>query len=344
MLPRERVETALAFHAPDKPPVEYHPSPGGLYDHGEGLRELWREFPQDFGPVHADALSRPPADAFDPDGRYHEFVTDPWGVVWEQRLFGVYGHPVRRPLDDWRALNAYRAPPVPVAAGSEFTALQAREEAIGRSYYRKRGWLDLMETLRAVRRYEDILMDLAEDVPEAHRLADLILDRQTEMEKYLILAGTDALQMADDWGGTGNLLVSPDLWRRFFKPRYRRLFAPALAAGKKVFFHSCGWIWPILEDLAELGVAAIWPQLNLYHLPELIRKCRDLGLAVAIHPDRGDLLQRGKPETIRAEVFRLAEAFRIQDGGSWFYLEVDPNFPWPNVQALFSAVAELRGR
>jgi len=35
MLPRERVETALDFQAPDLPPVRIYPAPGGFHEHGE---------------------------------------------------------------------------------------------------------------------------------------------------------------------------------------------------------------------------------------------------------------------------------------------------------------------
>jgi hypothetical protein len=38
----------------------------------------------------------------------------------------------------------------------------------------------------------------------------------------------------------------------------------------------------------------------------------------------------------------LVEVFDCLAGGSWMYLEVDPGFPWANVQALFETAAELR--
>ena len=62
-----------------------------------------------------------------------------------------------------------------------------------------------------------------------------------------------------------------------------------------------------------------------------------------LHPDRGDLMQRGTPEQVRDYVLRLVEAFGTANGGSWLYLEVDPGFPWANVEALFEVAMELRG-
>ena len=66
-------------------------------------------------------------------------------------------------------------------------------------------------------------------------------------------------------------------------------------------------------------------------------------MAVLIHPDRGELMQRGTPEEIRSAVLRLLDIFDTAHGGSWLYIEIDPGFPWANVKALFSAAREVRG-
>ena len=43
-------------------------------------------------------------------------------------------------------------------------------------------------------------------------------------------------------------------------------------------------------------MVAIWPQLPVYDQAELARRCRDLGLAVQLHPDRGDLMNEERPK------------------------------------------------
>ncbi len=40
MLPWERVSASVNFAAPDQVPVQIHPSPGGLYEHGQKLLDL----------------------------------------------------------------------------------------------------------------------------------------------------------------------------------------------------------------------------------------------------------------------------------------------------------------
>jgi hypothetical protein len=53
-------------------------------------------------------------------------------------------------------------------------------------------------------------------------------------------------------------------------------------------------------------------------------------------------MQRATPQQVRTYLMRLVEEFACLSGGSWLYLEVDPGFPWANVQAMFETVMELR--
>lgn len=76
---RERMLDAITFNGPDKIPVVYHPSPAGLYIHGEKLRGLFKAYPPD-NPVDFEILPSPPMDSFDANGRYHEIKTDTWGT------------------------------------------------------------------------------------------------------------------------------------------------------------------------------------------------------------------------------------------------------------------------
>ena len=98
----------------------------------------------------------------------------------------------------------------------------------------------------------------------------------------------------------------------------------------------------LLEEFKGIGVDVIWPQLLAYELPELAKRCRDLELAVELHPDRGSLMQNDTPEEIRTYVHKLMDTFGTSRGGSWLYIEIDPNFPWKNVEALFETALELR--
>jgi len=343
MLPRERVETALLFRTPDRIPLQIAPSPAGLYEHGQKLLDLARACGHDFGDAGQMKLPDPPPAAdFDPDGRYHAIRTDAWGTIWEYRIFGVWGHPIGWPLNDLSALDSWRGPEPPPTAGLQFEEARAAAERHKQKWYLIGEGGALFETLRWVRRFELILMDIEDDTAEINRIAEIINAYNKALARHALLLGCDAVAFGDDLGTQNALMISPAAFRRFFKPRYNELFDPIRRDGRSVFFHTCGQVTDVLEDLREVGVTALWPQLPLYDLKELARRCRELGIAVQLHPDRGDLMQRGSPRQVRDYVLRLLDTFDTAHGGSWLYIEIDPGFPWANVEALFSVAMEVR--
>ena len=343
MLPRERVEAAIAFRTPDRIPLQIAPSPAGLYEHGQKLLALMRECGHDFGDPWLMKLPDPPPPAdFDPDGRYHAIRTDAWGTTWEYRIFGIWGHPIGWPLNDLSALDSWRAPEPPPITGPQFEEAHEAAARHRRTWYLVGDGGALFEAIRWVRRFELILMDIEDDTPEINRIAEIINRYNMALARHAMLLGSDAVAFGDDLGTQNALMISPAAFRRFFTPRYKELFAPIRKAGGNVFFHSCGQVTAVMEDLQKVGVTALWPQLPLYDLRELARRCRDLGIAVQLHPDRGELMQRASPRQVRDYVLRLLDIFGTAHGGSWLFLEIDPGFPWENVEALFSVAMEVR--
>jgi hypothetical protein len=343
MHPRERVIAALSFQAVDKVPLQLHPSPAGLFEHGQKLLDLMQACGQDFGDLDGLKLPEVPAEDFDADGRYHRFHTDEWGTAWEYRLFGVWGYRIRYPLADISRLDEYHLPEVPRLQGEALRQAQAEGQRLCERYYHVGGGVSLFETIQSLRPFEDVLIDINQDTREINRLADRLMAYYSVVIDNALAVGADAISVGDDFGSQQGLLISPKAWRRFFLPRYQALFKPVKQAGKKVFFHSCGQIERILPDLREAGADCIWPQLPLFDHTSLARRCRELGLAIQLHPDRGDLLQRATPGQVRAYLLRLMEEFDCLSGGSWLYLEVDPGFPWENVKAMYETTLELRG-
>ncbi|MBM4459229.1 MAG: hypothetical protein FJ011_15970 [Chloroflexi bacterium] len=342
MFPRDRMKAALAFQPVDIVPLQIHPSPGGIFEHGQKLIDLMRQCGHDFDDLSHLRIPDPPAEDFDADGRYHRFATDAWGVAWEYRLFGVWGYRIGYPLADISKLDGYQPPPISHLDGEELVQARVASLAHRQTYFHLCGNLSIFETMQSLRPFEDVLIDIMHDTPQINRLADMLVEHCSISVANALAVDADAIIAGDDFGTQQAPMLAPKVWRRFFKPRYQALFGPAVAAGKAIFFHSCGRIEWLLEDLAEVGVAAVWPQLPLYEHRELSRRCRGLGLAVQMHPDRGELLQRGSPQQVRDYITRLVEEFGALGGGAWLYLEVDPGFPWPNVEAMFETARALR--
>jgi len=337
MTPKERFISAICFEKPDKPALEYYYTEVGYAEHGEKLAALYKTNPGDaapYIPMPLDKLPRPDPADIGPDGKYRKIFTSEWGTVWECRIFGRIGHAVGFPLDDLGKLDAYQFPPFPdvrarISGGGDYPA-----------QYSVPG---LFETMIALRPFEDVLADLGSEEPLLEELADRLTDRFAAEVEAALSAGVDIIRIGDDYGTGTALLVSPDMWRRFFKPRLHKIIGPIKKAGALCCFHSCGNIWDIFGELKEIGCDSIWPQLPLYDWPALASHLRSLGLALSMHIDRGKLMQHGTPEQIKSEVRRMYDIFRPDLGGSWFYFEVDQGFPFINVAALAESIAVYRG-
>ena len=105
-----------------------------------------------------------------------------------------------------------------------------------------------------LRGFETTLMDCA---AEEDFYAEL-LDRMTELCLALVAEcadiPADAIMMGDDWGEQRGVLIGPKRWRRFFKPRYARIFEAVHAQGKVAIMHCCGSTADIMSDIVEIGL------------------------------------------------------------------------------------------
>ena len=52
-------------------------------------------------------------------------------------------------------------------------------------------------------------------------------------------------------------MVSPAIFKEFFKPHYARVYQAARQAGLLCFLHSCGHIADLLDDLIDAGLHVI---------------------------------------------------------------------------------------
>ncbi|MCL2478057.1 MAG: hypothetical protein FWF22_01045 [Treponema sp.] len=329
----ERVRAAMGFRKPDRVPVQYFYCPVGYYEHGEKLNDLYAKLEGDFSPFRRMEIPKLPSSDFESDGSYHSFKRDDWGTLWEYRIYGVWGIPLEYPLADSAKIKSYKTPELPPAGLDDQP----------HTFYRLAGCGNFYEKLISLRPEADVLMDIISDEPYIHELADKIIEWDSALVARAISSGADGISFGDDYGSERGLIMSRQLWRSFIFPWLDRLFRPARKAGLDIHFHSCGYIWDLLPDFAELGVSSIWPQLPAYDMAKLAVRCRELKLAIAIHTDRARTMTFGTPLNVRELVLREYETFRLADGGGWFYIEADNGFPFANIEALVRTVKEIRG-
>lgn len=343
MTRRQRVYNAMHYKSVDKVPVRYYYCPVGYYEHGDKLNDLYATLPGDFEPFRRMPICGPSPEDYDADGSFHSFKTDEWGITWEYRIFGITGIPYKHPIETPEEAEFYKTPALLPDEGPEFESFaKSIRQSKDKDYPAMIGCGNLYEKLIALYGDENVLCDIAMDEVGVNKLADRIIEYNESHVKRAIKAGADAICFGDDYGTERSLLMSPETWRRFFKPRLKRLFRPAVDAGLDIHFHSCGQISSILTDLSDIGVTSIWPQIPAYNMEELARTCRQLGLAVEVHTDRANTMTYGTPEQVRDLVKREYDTFKMHDGGAWFYIEADNGFPFANLEALVQTIAEIR--
>jgi len=141
-------------------------------------------------------------------------------------------------------------------------------------------------------------------------------------------------------GMQNGLAVGPEKWRRLLKPRFKRIFDAAHAAGRYVYLHTDGQIYEIIPDLFEAGADMVNPQYRANGLDNLVRVCKGK------YPINLDLDRQAmpfmSPTQCKAHVHRAFDALRTPEGGLAIELELGPDVPLTNMDALAEAVEEIQ--
>ena len=334
------MQKAFEYDNPDKIPVVYHPSTAGLHVHGEKLLKLFQELPAD-NPVEFKEIPQPDPSCVK-NGGYHEMKTDEWGIDWEYLVFGICGQVKKYPLADYAMLDSYEFPPVPVEGGSAELQRKAEVEKQKENHFIIDGSLSLFDKLHTLRPMEDVLIDIYTEEDAFFQLLDRLTLYMEQQAEYLVRTGVDAVKFMDDWGFQEIPIISLDHFRAVFRPRYERIFNVIRQAGLKIFFHSCGCLGPIFDELTDMGIGGIWHQANRVDMEPFAEKCRKHKITAYLHPDRQQLIPFGTPEEIRTRIKQYADVYHRLGGGGIFYIEIEDDAPWANVEALVRAVHEFR--
>lgn len=124
--------------------------------------------------------------------------------------------------------------------------------------------------------------------------------------------------MGDDYGTQTSLLYSPEMFRRFIKPRLKKLYDLAKSYGYIVQQHSCGSVVGIIPDLIEIGLDGLHPiQVSATGM-ELGTLKAQFGdkLYFAGSMDAMHLLIDGTKEEVEA---RIKETMELFDEGGFIF-------------------------
>jgi len=154
----------------------------------------------------------------------------------------------------------------------------------------------------------------------------------------------DAVLIGNDFGSQTGLMVDPDTLREFVFPGTKKLIDQAKSYRLTVMHHSCGSIFPIIQDLSDLGADIIHPiqaLANAMDAPNL-KKHFTGKVAFCGGVDAQNLLVNGQPKEVTKKVNELKELFPTGLIISPSHEAILPDIPPANIEALFNALKSAR--
>jgi uroporphyrinogen decarboxylase len=354
MTPRERVLAVLSRQQPDRLPREVKLTPPlldgfqqrtGSSDPAEyynlEVREVYfrppREMP-DFSPYYPEGLPPLP----NPAG----WEVGEWGVGQKPGSMLHFIH-IEHPMKYMRDVAELKDYPFPDPTPVE---RHAHLEDEVRAFHDRGlfviGFMEwtIFEIAWHMRGMEQLFMDMVTQ-PE---FVSYLLERITEIRSFQARrhaeAGVDLIKIGDDVGTQENLLMSPAMYREWFKPCHAAVVraAKGVRPDLLVSYHSDGKCWDLVPDLIEIGVDVLNPvQPECLDLPKLKQMFGDrllfwggIGTQTTMPFDTPDKVY----ETVQRTIDVL--------GPTGYYPcpthVLEPEVPFENIEAYLRAVDEYQ--
>ena len=200
-----------------------------------------------------------------------------------------------------------------------------------------------------LRGHQQFYMDLILNPEFVEKLLDRLLSYWKQLaEIALELVGeyVQVVRVADDLGMQTGLLISPQLYRKYIKPRQKEFYSFIKQRTKaKLLIHSCGSIYQVIPDLIEIGIDAINPvQVSAKNMSTLKLK-EEFGDKLSFWGGSCDtqrVLPYGSPRQIKEEVKR--RIYDLAPGGGFVFTSIHNiqyDVPPENICALYDTALEL---
>jgi uroporphyrinogen decarboxylase len=265
---KELVVRTLQFDSPSRIPRQCWILPWAEKKFPSECARLVKEFPDDIVPA-AGMYTQPQKSS---GNKYDEGnYTDEWGCKFiniQEGLIGVPSEPLVKTWDDLKDLQ----PPEEMLA-VDIDQVNAFCNATDKFTY-SNSWVRPFERYQFIRTTELAMIDIALDCPEMKDLIEIIHNHYLKEVEAWAKTDIDAIGIMDDWGMQKGMIVSPEYFRKYFKPLYKEYVAIARHYRKYVFMHSDGNITDIIPDLIETGIDALNSQLFCMDIKELGKKFR----------------------------------------------------------------------
>lgn len=281
---------------------------------------------------------------------------DEWGITHRRPYpdglyFSILKEPLNRPDLTASEIQSYAWPDFGAAWRIDGLRAQAEKyQAAGFAVVMKDPFAGIFEMAQRIVGMENLLLIMAMDAP----LAGVLFDKLTELKLDFwemalpkLADVVDVISHADDFGSQISQIISPRMFRKQIKPRWKMIFdrVQKLAPDAYRFFHSCGNVRPLIPDFIEIGVQI----LNPVHIkatgmePAALK--RDFGDALTFWGggvDTQDTLPHGTTQQVRDEVKHNIEA--LAPGGGYVFNTVhniQADVPVENLIAMYETLQEF---
>lgn len=355
---RERVLTALHHETPDRCPLQVSFTPefaerlrANLQVKGQRVHnphgggntyELERTLGEDMLLVSVGWANS----YYQQSGDY----TDEWGISWKeieyQTPFGVghYTEPAGHPLAEDQQVLSYKGP-------DPYRPELYRDAECVIHNFKDEYWIvgvtvtTIFECAWALRGYERLLADFILNPDLAEHILEIPYQYHLTAAKKLVEMGVDMIWIGDDVGTQNRMLMSPNHWRQYLKPKMADFIAAlkAINPDVKVAYHSDGFIYPIIPELIEIGLDVLNPVQPASMDPARLKKDFGQSLCFWGSIDEQHTLPFGKPEDIRAEVLTRLRTIGENGGliiGPTHHVQLDT--PMENFWALIETVTQTK--
>ena len=266
--------------------------------------------------------------------------TDEYGVIYRR---GSIPH-VERPALLGPSLDGYTFPNMTTDEHFEHLdtwltthAKRYRIVQLGMMFFERAWWM---------RGMENFFMDLHTEPVFCEELLDGLMEVCLGVVDRLLADygdRIDAIGMSEDYGTEKSLMINPEIWRRFIRPRIARIAERIHQGGKHVYIHSCGNVTQVIPDLVDIGVDMLQPiqpeAMNIFELKKEFG--RDLCLVGGISTQK--TLPFGTPQEVCDEVRRCLDI--MAKGGGYIMApakSIMPGVPVENAVALLDSMANQR--
>jgi len=195
--------------------------------------------------------------------------------------------------------------------------------------------------LAAFRGMDGYLMDLALHPRFIEETLEKLLAMHMRALDRLLALPVDGIVFGDDFGSQKGLLISPETFRRFFRPVYRKIAERIRSGGKIVGLHSCGNNTELMGEFVDVGIQFFHPLQP--ECMDISRMKREYGKHITFRGGIG--VQRavsfGTAEEAKREVLGAAKI--LSAGGGYLMETVKPlttDISLENVQAVVDGIRQ----